>query len=179
MDSVYKYRSKVLPPQYPSPLTTIFFPPSMENDQKELQLLPTSSSLKSRSTRAHRSCSFDGPPVDLQLSISSRPIIRAPDCGQLRYQVAERGVEATRWQAAEQIRMAGVEKAYAERVREMTRREMELAQSEFARARHVWESAREEVERAERMKERAIQRGDGSTCMEITCHSCSQKFLPN
>ncbi|KAI8529214.1 hypothetical protein RHMOL_Rhmol12G0207400 [Rhododendron molle] len=154
----------------------------MENDQKELQLLPTSSSsLKSRSTGARRSLSFDGPPpVDLQLSMSSRPNRPPPDRGQLRYQAAERGVEATRWQAAEQIRMAGVEKAYAERVREMTRREMELAQSEFARARHVWESAREEVERAERMKERAIQRVDGSssTCMEITCQSCSQKFRP-
>ncbi|XP_058194456.1 zinc finger protein SHOOT GRAVITROPISM 5-like [Rhododendron vialii] len=156
----------------------------MENDQKELQLLPTSSSsLKSRSTGAHRSRSFDRPPpVDLQLSMSSRPIRPPSDRGQSRYQAAEcdSGVEATRWQAAEQIRMAGVEKAYAERVREMTRREMELAQSEFARARHVWESAREEVERAERMKERAIQRVDGSsTCMEITCHSCSQKFRPN
>ncbi|KAF7124104.1 hypothetical protein RHSIM_Rhsim12G0175000 [Rhododendron simsii] len=154
----------------------------MENDQKELQLLPTSSSsLKSRPTGAHRTCSFDGPPVDLQLSMSLRPIRPPSDHSQSRYQVAERGggVEATRWQAAEQIRMAGVEKAYAERVREMTRREMELAQSEFARARHVWESAREEVERAERMKERAIQRVDGSsTCMEITCHSCSQKFRP-
>ncbi|KAG5523104.1 hypothetical protein RHGRI_035045 [Rhododendron griersonianum] len=158
----------------------------MENDQKELQLLPTSSSsLKSRSNGAHRSLSFHGPPpVDLQLSMSSRPIRPPPDCGQLRYQAGEHGggggLEAARQQAAEQIRMAGVEKAYAERVREMTRREMELAQSEFARARHVWESAREEVERAERMKERAIQRvADGSaTCMEITCHSCSQKFRP-
>jgi len=71
--------------------------------------------------------------------------------------------------------VAAMEKAYAERVRELTRREMELAQTEFARARHMWERAREEVEKAERMKERATRQID-STCMEITCQSCRQRF---
>ncbi|KAH7857264.1 hypothetical protein Vadar_010727 [Vaccinium darrowii] len=153
----------------------------MENNQKELQLLPSSSSSKSRSTGTHRTHQFDGPPLDLQLSISLRPNRPPLDYGQMRWpQAASEGdrVEAMRWQAAEQIRLAAVEKAYAERVKEMTRREMELAQSEFARARHMWESAREGVERAERMKERAIQRVDDSVCMEITCQSCSQKFRP-
>lgn len=70
-----------------------------------------------------------------------------------------------------------MEKAYAERVRELTRREMEIAQSEFARAHAMWERAREEVDKAEKMKERATRRID-STCMEITCLSCRQKFRP-
>ncbi|KAI3880264.1 hypothetical protein MKX03_031760 [Papaver bracteatum] len=85
-------------------------------------------------------------------------------------------IDALKWQTAEQIRLAKLEKAYAERVRELTRREMELAQSEFARARHIWQIAREDVEKAERLKERATRRVD-STCMEITCQSCRRRFL--
>lgn len=54
---------------------------------------------------------------------------------------------------------------------------MELAQSEFARARHMWERAHEEVEKAEKMKEKAMRRID-STCMEITCQACRQRFRP-
>lgn len=131
--------------------------------------------------------------VDLQLSISvnnnNNNLIVAEDDDDDDDDVAERerrrhrgksGVAALRWEAAEQIRMAAVEKAYAERVREMTRREIETAQSEFARARHVWQRAREEVERAERMKERATAAAAAAgTCMEITCHSCRQRFRPN
>lgn len=134
---------------------------------RELDLLPPSradsSLLRLRSTAAADSGS---PSVDLQLSISVRPpaVLMCE------------GVEALKWQTAEQIRLAAMEKAYAERVRELTRREMELAQSEFARARQMWERAREEVERAERIKERATQ--VDSTCMEITCHSCRQRFRP-
>lgn len=86
-------------------------------------------------------------------------------------------VEALKWQAAEQIRLAAMEKAYAERMREMTRREMEIAQSEFARARNMWERAREEVDRAEKMKERATTKVDPSG-FEITCQSCRRTFRP-
>ncbi|VFQ95643.1 unnamed protein product [Cuscuta campestris] len=119
---------------------------------------------------------FDGPSLDLQLSISLRPL-RPPPERPAAVKIDAGYVEALRWQAAEQIRLAAMEKAYAERVRELTRREMELAQSEFARARSVWERAREEVRKAEELKERATLRID-STCMEITCHSCCQKFRP-
>lgn len=151
-----------------------------EEDQKELQLLPTpcstTSSLRMMSSwprdsslkfHSNQSDPFDGPSLDLQLSISLRPIRPPPsDC-----------VEALKWEAAEQIRLAAIEKAYAERVRELTRTEMELAQSEFARARHMWERAKAEVEKAERMKERATRQLD-STCMEITCQACRQRFRP-
>ncbi|KAI8019676.1 Zinc finger protein SHOOT GRAVITROPISM 5 [Camellia lanceoleosa] len=164
----------------------------MEEHHKPLQLLPTPQSTPSssrpiplwRPTAA--TDPFEGTPsLDLQLSISVRPIRPNTDCVMAGRSLAadytelkpELGcVEAMRWQAAEQIRLAATEKAYAERVREMTRREMELAQSEFARARHVWERARQEVEKAERMKERATNRVD-ATCMEITCQSCRNSGL--
>ncbi|XP_028765071.1 protein indeterminate-domain 14-like [Neltuma alba] len=164
-----------------------------ESGHKELQLLPSSLMPMSDSPFLHfrspvstsSSSSTEGTPsLDLQLSISLRPIQPPPDC---EYKGDGCGgdegggglsVEALKWQSAEQIRLAAMEKAYAERVRELTRREMEMAQSEFARARHVWERARAEVERAERMKERATVRHIGSACMEITCQSCRQRFRP-
>ncbi|XWS37116.1 hypothetical protein CRYUN_Cryun19dG0015800 [Craigia yunnanensis] len=172
----------------------------MENeDQKELQLLPTplaiasSSQMSSRtsdsSSLRHRSAmaasdQYEGPSLDLQLSISLRPIQQPSSCvtagpicdfGDVNTNTSY--VESLKWQAAEQIRLASIEKAYAERVRELTKGEMEMAQSEFARARHLWQRAREEVEKAERMKERATRQID-STCMEVTCQSCRQRFRP-
>ncbi|GER31972.1 C2H2-like zinc finger protein [Striga asiatica] len=105
-----------------------------ENHQREIQLLSP-------------------PQLDLQLSISVGPrlltkVARKQDVGP---------EEALRWEAAEQIRLAAAERAYAERVRELTRREMEAAHNEFARARAMWQRARE---------------------MEVTCHSCRNKFRP-
>ncbi|XAR67893.1 hypothetical protein NMG60_11002829 [Bertholletia excelsa] len=153
----------------------------MAEDPTELQLLPTtptsnafppslawsSESVKLRTTHAGHDA-FEAPSLDLQLSISVRPLQHELDSG---------GVEAVRWQAAEQIRLAAAESAYAERVRELSRREMESARSELARARRVWERAREEVEKAEMMKEMATRRID-SSFLEITCQSCRQKFRP-
>ncbi|XP_050221042.1 zinc finger protein SHOOT GRAVITROPISM 5 [Mercurialis annua] len=163
-----------------------------EDNQKELQLLPSQkpsssysysrmtssrppdSSVRYRSsatvTDHHHHHQFGGPSLDLQLSISLSPI-------QPQSKSDTGCVEALKWQAAEQIRLAAIEKAYAERVRELTRREMEMAQSEFARARQMWQRAREEVAKAERMKEKATRQMD-STCMEITCQSCRQRFKP-
>ncbi|XP_052184004.1 protein indeterminate-domain 16 [Diospyros lotus] len=158
----------------------------MEEDLKELQLLPTAHPTASSSRPwpaeplpKFRSAAGE-PSLDLQLSISVRPISRPAALeGVLMNPLCEytAEVETVKWQAAEQIRLAAVEKAYAERVRELTRREMEMAQSEFARARQMWERAREEVEKAERLKEKATRRLD-STGMEITCQACRQKFLP-
>ncbi|KAL6180111.1 hypothetical protein ACLB2K_046779 [Fragaria x ananassa] len=173
------------------------------DDQKELHLLPgppsshwtpprpsDPSSLRYRSKAAVEALEAPNS-LDLQLSISVRPLRSSLGGGGDRaannvseYEHTTTGlkakgscVEALKWQAAEQIRMAAMERAYAERVRELTRREMELAQSEFTRARHMWERAREEVDKAERMKEKAMRQMD-STCMEITCQSCRQRFRP-
>ncbi|KVH99004.1 protein SHOOT GRAVITROPISM 5-like [Cynara cardunculus var. scolymus] len=142
----------------------------MEDRRKELQLLPLPPSSYSPWPTASdlftfRSsddvvvqCPLDPPSLDLQLSISLRPMKPPPP--------------TVKWRTSDQI--AAMEKAYVERVMEMTRREMEMAQSEFARARHTWERAREEVERVEKMKERAT-RQLGS-CLEITCQGCRKKF---
>ncbi|XP_076881643.1 uncharacterized protein LOC143529826 [Bidens hawaiensis] len=148
----------------------------MENDHKELQLLPIPFTTPSYSQWSSNLITFRsddlqhplnggvGPSLDLELSSSLRPI--KPFVG----------TEMRKWRATDQIRIAAMESAYAKRVMEMTRREMEMAQSDFARARHMWEMAHEEVERAEKMKERATRRVD--SCMEITCQACRRKFRP-
>ncbi|KAI3825719.1 hypothetical protein L1987_07302 [Smallanthus sonchifolius] len=140
----------------------------MENDNKELQLLPVSYTTPSHyhaspwpsDLMTFRSDDVQyplngvgGPSVDLQLSISLQPI--KPPFGT-------------------EIRITAMESAYLEHVMEMTRREMEMAQSEFTRARQLWERAREEVEKVEKMKESAMRRID--SCMEITCQACRRKF---
>ncbi|KAF6148490.1 hypothetical protein GIB67_038845 [Kingdonia uniflora] len=144
----------------------------MENDQKELQLLPTPSSAHVSTWIAGPSSTvvepYDGPSSSLNLQLSISLQTSRPPC-RPRYNTAKidlHRVEALKWQAAEQIRLAAIEKAYAERIRELTRREMEIAQSEFARARQMWESARGEMEKAERLKLQV-----DTASMEITCHS--------
>ncbi|XP_068666176.1 zinc finger protein SHOOT GRAVITROPISM 5 [Aristolochia californica] len=168
-----------------------------EEDQRELQLLPTPFSTTQLSTpsvsgpslkhRAVNSASQDhsgAPSLDLQLSISLQPVAVPPpsNCllaGALHgfegIRTEINSIEALKRHAAEQIRLASVEKAYAERVRELTRREMEMAESEFAQAKHMWERAQQEVESARRLKEKATKRIH-STCMEITCQACRQRF---
>ncbi|GFZ07998.1 hypothetical protein Acr_19g0009350 [Actinidia rufa] len=116
----------------------------MEEDRKELQLLPSSSTNPSRL---------------LDSSVKFRST----------------GADPLGAPAAEQIRLATAEKAYAERVRELSRREMELAQSEFVRAKHMWERAREEVNKAERMKERG---GRMTGAWKSLVQSCRKKFRP-
>ncbi|CAN4088131.1 unnamed protein product [Withania somnifera] len=165
----------------------------MEDHQKELHFMSTDHPIASNSTAwpSDSNPNMEPPSLDLQLSISVRPIKPSSDHnhqGVLIRPVVNHDhnhytdvrfdsgyIEALKWQAAEQIRLAAIEKAYAERMRELTRREIELAQSEFARARSMWERAKQEVERAEKLKERATRRID-PTCMEVTCHSCSQIF---
>ncbi|KAI4365978.1 hypothetical protein MLD38_021910 [Melastoma candidum] len=131
-----------------------------EDDQRELQLLPSPRSSSS---------------LDLQLSISLRPFSIHPPHQECLDVPVKGSIRALKWQASEQTRLASIERAYAERLRDLTRREVELAQEEFARARHLWERAREEVDRAERIKDRAT-RQVGSPCMEITCQSCGRQF---
>lgn len=167
---------------------------SMKEDPKEMQLLSCTATPPSSSPH-DPTARFDpeaAPSVDLQLSMSLKPL----KLRQGRYDYYNnnnndciRRAEALKWEAAEQIRLAETEKAYAERVMELTRREMELAQSEFLRARALWERAREEVERAGIMRERATTTtrrrrrsndndSNSAICMvEITCLSCSHKFI--
>lgn len=161
-----------------------------DQDQKELQLLPaphnittTSSSdqyslLKLRSTTISTD---DGPPcLDLQLSTNLIPIITRHHQEKVVVEGSTNNsgtsIETLKWQAAEQIWLAAIEKAYAERMRELSRREMELAQNEFSHATILREKAKEELDQAQKLKERST--ATATTAMEITCHSCSQKFRP-
>ncbi|KAJ9559542.1 hypothetical protein OSB04_004702 [Centaurea solstitialis] len=160
----------------------------MEDDQMELQLLPTQHTRASRShdpTWSSGSIRFRpgnteylmGPSLDLQLSNSFQAVEpNLDDCmlGDLGYKGS---TKALKWEEADQIRITSTEKAYVERVREMTQREMDLARSELSCARHMWERAQEEVARAEKMKAKATHWID-SNCMEITCQACRQTFRP-
>ncbi|KAL5717569.1 hypothetical protein ACHQM5_010552 [Ranunculus cassubicifolius] len=142
------------------------------HSHRELQLIPTHISRNNNtylSSSSSKPESFDAPSLNLQLSISLQPVHG--------YGERKNRIETLKWQASEQFRLASIEKAYAEQVRELTRREMELAHSEFARARHVWEKAQEEVQKTERMKARATRRTDAA-CLEITCQACRRKFKP-
>ncbi|KAL9688259.1 hypothetical protein QQ045_032678 [Rhodiola kirilowii] len=148
----------------------------------ELQLLPSSGC----QIPSHKSLLSLDPPtsLDLQLSICLRGQTttttgRAPAKGKFKYTTRGRqGGGNTKADGTEQIRLAAMEKAYAERVRELARKEMELAHNELSRASHVWERAREEVGRAEMLKEQATRSvvAEG-TCIEITCHCCRQRFV--
>ncbi|XP_074570577.1 uncharacterized protein LOC141827247 [Curcuma longa] len=147
----------------------------MENNHpRELQLLVQSSaSLPSESPKSMAGCDPTTHSLpDLSLSMSVRTpwtsVKEEPNSYAKKLQLL-------RQHTAEQIRLAAVEKAYIERTRELTRRELDLAKKEFARAKLVWEQAREDVEKAERLKEIATRRVS-STCMEITCHNCRQPF---
>ncbi|KAK9117559.1 hypothetical protein Sjap_016506 [Stephania japonica] len=162
-------------------------------DQRELQLLPTPSTRRITgwalgppvSSKLAVAEPVEVPSLDLQLSINHQPIRRTSDFMQKRRPVCKNGdakidlsrIEALRWHSAEQIRLAAIEKAYAEQIRELTKREMELAQSEFVRARLIWKKVQEDVENAERQKARATHQID-SSCMEITCQACQQRFRP-
>ncbi|KAI4341341.1 hypothetical protein MLD38_026075 [Melastoma candidum] len=149
---------------------------------RELQLLPSPSSSLSRAcpeSSIHRNSCNDPSSLDLQLSISLRPSqgfplnVATPSPGN-----GSAGV--LKLQSAELIRVSAIEKAYTERVRELTRQEVGLAQTEFTCARHIWEKAREDLEKARRAKDRATRQVDSSSTsgMEITCQSCRQRFRP-
>ncbi|XP_062221135.1 protein indeterminate-domain 16-like [Phragmites australis] len=122
------------------------------------------------------------PQLDLSLSISIGPPTTQPlqpaaapaalaDQNKKAAAGTAADVQAVKRQTAEQDRMASAEWAYAERVMELARRELELAEREFARARAIWERARGEVEKVERMKAMAA-------ALEITCHACMLRFHP-
>lgn len=106
----------------------------------------------------------DHPLLNLNLSISNSSLRPSSNEESARYELKQH--------SEEQVRVATLDNAYAERVREMTRRELELAEKDFALARLIWERAREEMEKVERMKEIA------TSCLEITCHNCQRRFHP-
>jgi hypothetical protein len=146
-----------------------------QRGDRELQLLLLPTTTPPRPAAASPS---DHPHLDLSLSISTGLPPPEPVVGDQNKKAAE-GVQALKRQTAEQARTASAERAYAGRVTELARREMELAEREFARARAIWERARAEVEKVECMKAAAARRVavvGPAAALEITCHSCMQRF---
>ncbi|XP_074590600.1 uncharacterized protein LOC141846454 [Curcuma longa] len=146
-----------------------------EEDQRALQLLlPTSVCLRSDTKKSSiENDASNHLLVDLNLSMGFSGLDSSYD----ESNRCTKRKEELQQQAAEQIRVATAENAYAERMRELTRRELELAERDFARARAIWERAKEEMAKVERMKESATRRIN-STCLEMTCYNCHQRFRP-
>ncbi|CAL5058099.1 unnamed protein product [Urochloa decumbens] len=178
-------------------LTPLFSAAAMEpqRGERELQLLllpattPLDAAFHGAAARPPPAIPSDHPHLDLSLSISIGPPPPAAAASEaaaeqsiIKKKEAAADVQALRRQTAEQARMASAERAYAERVMELARRELELAEREFARARAIWERARGEIEKVERVKAMAARRiaaaGSAAAALEITCHACMQTFHP-
>ncbi|KAK3005636.1 hypothetical protein RJ639_017007 [Escallonia herrerae] len=148
----------------PTPTEPVFLRSDHEsspgNDQQhnlELQLLPTSSANYSH-TRGD-----DNHATHLKLSIGS--------CD------TEANLEALRLKqgANEQLRLAMVEKAFADETRQQAKRQIDLAELEFANAKRVRQQAQAEIEKARVMKVEATMKV-GAALLDITCHACKQHF---
>nr|QEG03143.1 shoot gravitropism 5-like protein isoform X1 [Cymbidium ensifolium] len=152
-----------------------------ESEKRELQLLLPTATFTHEPLGAFKPLvmtvdqSNSEPTLDLSLSMSVVPTTMTPS--NIEAESKLRSAHVLKQHVAEQVRLAALERAYAERVRELTRRELELAEKEFTRARSVWERAREELEKVERMKIVATRR-ISSTCIEVACHACHKHFLP-
>jgi hypothetical protein len=151
--------------------------------ERELQLLLPTTATPPR-PEAAAAIPSEHPHLDLSLSINigGPPAPEPPAVEDQSKKSAAADVQELRRHTAEQARMASAERAYAERVMELARRELEMAEREFARARAIWERARGEVEKVERMKAAAARRivaaGSAAAQLEITCHACMQRFHP-
>lgn len=150
-----------------------------EGERRELQLLFNVAICTDDATATYRSLLTtreqpDQPQLDLSLSMS---IIPPQQNANNKIDSNLKSVRVPKQHVAEQVRLAAMERAYAARVREVARSELEQAEKEFARARMIWKRAREEVEKVESMKMIATRR-ISSTCIEINCQSCRQQFLP-
>ncbi|KAL3835391.1 hypothetical protein ACJIZ3_010127 [Penstemon smallii] len=75
------------------------------------------------------------------------------------------------------LEVAMAEKAYAEEARQQAKRQMELAEQEFANAKRIRHQAQAELEKAQALTEHASKQMR-STILQITCHSCKQRFRP-
>ncbi|KAL2461892.1 Protein SHOOT GRAVITROPISM 5 [Abeliophyllum distichum] len=109
--------------------------------------------------------------TQLQLSIGSSEI---SEVNESRFSSSEKQ-ELSLSRVKEQLRIAMAQKAYAEDAREQAKRQIEVAEQEFANAKRIRQQAKEELENAQSLKEHAIKKIN-STILQITCHSCKQKF---
>lgn len=118
------------------------------NDNLELQLLP-SSSLYEQSTRNNQ--------TSLKLSIGNGI-----------------GFEEDKMKM-KMKRILSTEKEFGEESRQVAKRQIESAELEFANAKRIRKQAQAELERAKALREEATKK-ISATILEITCHSCKQRF---
>ncbi|KAJ0683187.1 putative chromatin regulator PHD family [Helianthus annuus] len=85
------------------------------------------------------------------------------------------GSETSYQKQEEKMKMAMVEKEFAEEARQQAKRQIEIAEIEFAKAKQIRKQAQAELERAKMLREQATKKVS-STISEITCHSCKQRF---
>lgn len=67
------------------------------------------------------------------------------------------------------------ENEFAEEARQQAKRQIETAELEFAHAKRIRKQAQAELERARVLREQATKK-ISATILEITCHSCKQRF---
>lgn len=78
-------------------------------------------------------------------------------------------------QAREQLRIAIVEKAYAEEARKQAKKQIEMAEQEFNNAKRIRQQAQGELDKAYGLKNHATKQIN-STMLQITCQACKQQF---
>nr|XP_043623800.1 zinc finger protein SHOOT GRAVITROPISM 5 [Erigeron canadensis] len=81
----------------------------------------------------------------------------------------------TSFHKEEKMKMAIAENELAEEARQQAKRQIETAELEFANAKRIRKQAQAELERAKALREQATKK-ISSTILEITCHSCKQRF---
>ncbi|KAL3617614.1 hypothetical protein CASFOL_037935 [Castilleja foliolosa] len=135
----------------------------------ELQLLTKASSGRTATTGPDPSrLDVDSHSTHLQLSIGSSSDNNSSTTG-------DKPARLIREEAAEQLRIATAEKAYAEEARRQAKRQIEAAEQEFADAKRMRRQAQAELEKAQALRNQATERVK-SALMQVTCHACKHKF---
>lgn len=147
---------------------------TIDKHNLELQLLTTTTSSSSPAFDVSVSSkpNEDHSAYNLQLSIGSSDFNESSENAN-----EKRSSDTLRLKddATEQLKLAMTEKAYAEEARQQAKRQIELAEQEFANAKRIRQQAQAELDKANALKEHAIKQIN-STLLQITCHSCKQKF---
>ncbi|KAI7738572.1 hypothetical protein M8C21_008392 [Ambrosia artemisiifolia] len=129
-----------------APCETAFAQPQETQNNLELRLLPSSSSSLYEQINDNR--------TNLKLSIGNGTSFSKEE---------------------EKLTMAMAEKELAEEARQQAKRQIETAELEFANAKRIRKQAQAELERAKILREQATKK-ISATILEITCHSCKQRF---
>ncbi|KAM7267037.1 hypothetical protein ACFE04_009203 [Oxalis oulophora] len=137
------------------------------NNTLELQLLTTD---------RHNSPNKENHSTQLQLSIGSSSDLSYKNISTDQSSKKPTFLAARmKEEAREQLKLAMVEKSYAEEARNQAKRQIELAEQEFANAKKIRQQAQAELDKAHALKEHAVKQIN-SAILEVTCRSCKQQF---